>query len=140
MDSACKLRKKGSGFRNQVHEETSPYLLLGAQDQRLSECEVRSTSLRVHRNLFLQLSRDGILHGSGNTCHNLSKTILRDILEGRRRRGQQRKSCMDNIKEWTFLPRLELLTRASCRKKWKRISAESSFMPPPPRRPNLARD
>ena len=27
--------KKGSGFQNEVHEETSLYLLLGAQDQRL---------------------------------------------------------------------------------------------------------
>ena len=28
-------KKKDSGFRNQVHEETSPHLLLGAQDQKL---------------------------------------------------------------------------------------------------------
>ena len=28
---------------------------------------------------------------------------------------------MDNVKEWTFLPMLELLTMASCRKDWKRI-------------------
>ena len=28
--------KLDPGFRNQAHEETSPYLLLGAQDQRLS--------------------------------------------------------------------------------------------------------
>ena len=28
--------KKDPGFRNQVHEKTSPYLLLGVQDQRLS--------------------------------------------------------------------------------------------------------
>ena len=28
-------KKKDPGFRNQVHEEISPYLLLGAQDQRL---------------------------------------------------------------------------------------------------------
>ena len=39
---------------------------------------------------------------------------------------------MDNIKEWTFLPMPELLTRASCRKDRKRISAESSLMSPPP--------
>ena len=39
---------------------------------------------------------------------------------------------MDNIKERTSpLPMLELLTRASCRIDWKRISAESSVMPPP---------
>ena len=28
-------KKKDPGFRNQVHEKTSPHLLLGAQDQRL---------------------------------------------------------------------------------------------------------
>ena len=39
---------------------------------------------------------------------------------------------MDNIKEWTSLPMLELLTRASCGKDWKRIFAESSLLPPPP--------
>ena len=33
-----------------------------------------------------------------------------------RRRGQQGKCLMDNIKEWTSLPMTELLTRASCRK------------------------
>ena len=39
---------------------------------------------------------------------------------------------MDNIKEWSiFLPTPELLARASCRKDWKRISAESSVMSPP---------
>ena len=37
---------------------------------------------------------------------------------------------MDNIKEWTSLPIPELLTRVSCRKDWKRISAESSLMSP----------
>ena len=33
-----------------------------------------------------------------------------------------------NIKEWTSLPMLELLTRASCRKDWKGLSAGSSLM------------
>ena len=33
---------------------------------------------------------------------------------------------MDNVKEWTSLPMPELITRASCRKDWKRVSAESS--------------
>ena len=39
---------------------------------------------------------------------------------------------MDNIKECTCLPVPDLFTRASCRKDWKRISAESSLMSPPP--------
>ena len=42
----------------------------------------------------------------------------------------RRKSWMDNIKEWTSLPMPELLTRAYCRKDWKRISPESSIMSP----------
>ena len=37
-----------------------------------------------------------------------------------------------------FLSSSELLTRASCRKDWKKISAESSFMST--RRPNRSRD
>ena len=57
---------------------------------------------------------------------SLSKTILQGTLEGGRRRGRQRKCCMDNIKEWTSLPMPELPTRACCRKDWKRISVESS--------------
>ena len=71
-----------------------------------------------------------------------SKTILQGTLAGGRRRGQQRKCWMDNIKEWTLLPMPELLTRASCKqtkkKDWKRISAESSLMFP--RRSYQSRD
>ena len=39
---------------------------------------------------------------------------------------------MDNIKEWTSLSKPELSTWAFCRKGWKKISAESSLMPPSP--------
>ena len=73
------------------------------------------------------------------TRHNsLSKIIFQGTLEGRRRRGRHRKCWMDNIREWTSLPMPDLLTRASSRKDWKRISAESSIMSP--RRLNRSRD
>ena len=62
---------------------------------------------------------------------SLSKTILQGTWEGGRRRGRQRKCWMDNLKEWTYLPMPELLTKASCRRLWKRVSAESSIMSPP---------
>ena len=52
------------------------------------------------------------------------------LLEGGRRCGWKRKCYTDNTKEWTSLRIPELLTRTSCRKDWKRISAESSFMSP----------
>ena len=65
--------------------------------------------------------------GHATRHDSLSKTILQGNLEGGRRRGRQRKCWMDNINEWTYLPMPELLKRASCRKDWKRISAESSL-------------
>ena len=61
---------------------------------------------------------------------NLLKTILQGTLAGGRHCGRQRKCWMDNIREWPCLPMPELLTRASCRKDWKRVSAESFFMTP----------
>ena len=64
---------------------------------------------------------------------SLSKTILHGTFE-----GGQRKCWTDNIEEWTSLPMPEVLTRASCRKDWKRISAELSLMFP--RRSNRSRD
>ena len=48
---------------------------------------------------------------------SLSRTILKDTLEGGQHHGWQKKCWMDNIKEWTSLPMPELLTRASCRKR-----------------------
>ena len=43
-------------------------------------------------------------------------TILQGTSEGGRRRGRQRKSWTDSIKEWPSLPMPQLLTRASYRK------------------------
>ena len=48
---------------------------------------------------------------------SLSETILHGTLEGGRHSRRQRKCWMDNCKEWTSLPMLELLTMAFCRKK-----------------------
>ena len=60
--------------------------------------------------------------------YSLSKTIHQGTLEGGRRRRRQRRCWPDNIKDWTYLPMPELLTRASGRKGWKMVSVESSLM------------
>ena len=77
-------------------------------------------------------------HVTSHDSLSKSKTILQGTLEGGRRCGQQRKCWMANIKEWTSLPMPDLLTTASCRKDWNRISAELSLMSP--WRPNRSRD
>ena len=68
----------------------------------------------------------------------LTRKETETCMRSGRRRGRQRKCWLDNIKGWTYLPIPELLTRASCRKDWKRIFAESSLMSP--RRSNWSRD
>ena len=69
---------------------------------------------------------------------SLYKTILQGTLKGGQRRGRQRKCWMGNIKEWISLPMPDLPTRASCKKDWKRIPAESSLQSV--RRPNRSRN
>ena len=120
-------KKKDSGFRKPVHEETSPYPLLGAQDHRLGaeQDQLLSGSTGTSSG-NCQETETGMVQA----CHSLSTTILHCILEGGRRRGRQRKCWMDNIKEWTALPTPELLMRFSRRKVRKKISAESSLLSP----------
>ena len=72
-------------------------------------------------------------------CHDsLSKTILLGTLGGGWCHGRQRKCWLDNVKEWTSLPMLELLTMASHGEDWKRISAQLSSVSP--QQPSLSRD
>ena len=74
-------------------------------------------------------------------CHTPRQPLqnaLLDTLEVGRRRDQQRKCRMDNIKERTSLPMPELFTMASRGKVWKRICAKSFLMSA--RRPNRSRD
>ena len=60
------LWEKDPGFWDQVPEETSPHLLLGALDQWLG-AEQGQPPLD-HRNHFWQLSREGNLHGLIMSC------------------------------------------------------------------------
>ena len=126
-------RKKGPGFRNQVPEETSLHLLLGAQDQRLGPeqnqlpCGSTGTSSGNCRETDTCMVR---------ACHTpqqpLQKNHPSGHLGGWATPCRQKKCWMENIKEWTFLPMPELLTRAPCLKDWKRNSAASSLFPLPP--------
>ncbi|KAI8518874.1 hypothetical protein Bbelb_021310 [Branchiostoma belcheri] len=50
--------------------------------------------------------------------NNLTKIILQGTLEGKRRRGRQKKVWQDNIKDWTSLTVPQLLTAAQDRRTW----------------------
>jgi len=56
----------------------------------------------------------------------LSKIILQGTVEGGRKRGRQRKSWSDNVKEWTSLDMGHLLQQTTDRQAWRRVSVSSS--------------
>ena len=61
---------------------------------------------------------------------SLSKTILQGTLEGKRKRGRQRKCWMDNIKDWTQMNMAQLLKKANDRPGWRELSSAVSLMTP----------
>ena len=100
---------------------------------------VRSTITSLvgpHEPLLATVKRRKLTWFGHITRHDsLSKTILQGTLEGGRRRGRQRKSWSDNVKEWTDLTMSELVHEASDRCRWRTLSAASSVVSPrrPPR-------
>ena len=98
------------GCRNQVSEETSPYLLLGARNERQKPPP----------------------HGSGMS--HATTATPKPFLRAPWRAGE--KICwMDNVKEWTSLPMPELLTTPA-----EKTEGFCWILPRNPRRPNWSRD
>ena len=133
------LDKKDPGFRNEVHEEASPHLLLRAQDQRLGaeQDKLLCGSIETSAGNYQEIVTTCVVLAC-HTYDSLFKTILQGTLEGGRRFGRPRTRWMDNVKEWTSLPMPVRLTMVFCRKDRNRISAKSSLMCP--RRPSRPGD
>ena len=132
LDIACCLWLvwgKQSGFLDQVPEETSLYLLLGAQDQWPGEKQIS----------FIVGSQKPLTVWFGHVTYhnNLSNTKFQGTLEGRQQCEWQRKCWMNNIKEWTSLSIPELLTMASGQTKTKKEGKRSllSWLSCPPDNP-----
>ena len=62
------------------------------------------------------------------------KTILQGTVKGARRRGRQKKTLEDNIKEWTRMGFGDSLRAAEDREGWKGTVATSSAVPRQPPR------
>ena len=59
----------------------------------------------------------------------LAKTILQGTVQGRRRRGRQRKRWEDNIREWTGLEWIIILRKAENREEWIKLVVKSTVVP-----------
>ena len=71
--------------------------------------------------------------GHVSRSFGLAKTILQGTLKGKRKRGRQKKSWEDNIKEWTGKDFASSTRAAENRSRWKGSVANSSVVP---RRPS----
>ena len=91
MDPTCWLREKNPGFRDQVPEETSPCLLLGAQDLRPGAGKINLLVGPWELFLVTVKRRKLALFGHVTRQGSLSKTILQSYLEVGWRHGRQKK-------------------------------------------------
>ena len=72
------------------------------------------------------------LSGHVSKSSGLAKTILQGTVKGKRNRGRQKKSCEDNIKEWTGMDFASSTRAAEDRTRWKGVAAKSSVVPQRP--------
>ena len=128
MDSVCWLWKRIQVFKTKCMRKL---LRISYLEHKTNDWVRSKTSFLVgpQEPLLATIKRQKFAWFEHARRHNsLSKTILQGTLEGGRYCARQRKSWMDNIKEWTYMPAPELLTWVACRKDWKRTSAELSLV------------
>ncbi|PIK42080.1 endonuclease-reverse transcriptase [Apostichopus japonicus] len=73
-------------------------------------------------------------YGHVTRTDGLSKTILQGTVQGKRRRGRQRKRWVDNIKEWTGMNFATTQALAHDRQEWKRLMSSPLQRPYDPGR------
>ena len=66
--------------------------------------------------------------GHGSRSPGLAKTILQGTVQGKRRKGRQKKKWDNNIKEWTGMDFASSIRAAEDRTGWKGTVVKSSAM------------
>ena len=67
-------------------------------------------------------------YGHVTRSSGLAKTILRETVQGGRRRGRHRKRWEDNIKEWIGLECNTILRKAENREEWRKLVVKSTVV------------
>ena len=74
------------------------------------------------------------LFGHVSRSSGLANTILQGTVQGKRRKGRQKKRWEDIIKEWTGMEFASSTRTAEDRTRWKWIVVKSSVVPQRPRK------
>ena len=80
---------------------------------------------------FLTMAKKRKLRWSGHVSRYsaLAKTVLQGTVNGKRRKGSQKKRWEDNIKEWTWMDFASSTKAAEDKTSWKGVVAKSSMVP-----------
>ena len=97
--------------------------------------EVVRTRIKEHMPRYVDLlttvkRRKLKWYGHVTRSSGLSKTILQGTVQGRRKRGRQRKRWTDNIKEWTGMTYAETQALAHDRDRWGNLVRRSIMQRP----------
>ena len=126
----AELEKRIQAFENKCHRKLLKISYKEHKTNAYVKEEIRKR-MGHQEPLLSTIKRRKLIWFGHTTRHDtLAKTILQGTLEGKRKRGRQKKSWLDNIKEWTNQPVQHLLEATQDREGWKKISAASSLMSP----------
>ena len=126
----AELEKRIQAFENKCHRKL---LKISYKEHKTNEYVRNEMKKRVgsQEPLLSTIKRRKLMWFGHTARHDtLAKTILQGTLEGKRKRGRQKKSWLDNITEWTNQPLHQLLPATLDRERRRVISAASSFMFP----------
>eukprot|EP00914_Ancora_sagittata_P016494 GHVO01032804.1.p1 GENE.GHVO01032804.1~~GHVO01032804.1.p1 ORF type:complete len:141 (-),score=18.55 GHVO01032804.1:365-787(-) len=74
--------------------------------------------------------RKMIWFGHVNRHNTLSKTILQGTVEGKRKRGRQKKNWSSNIREWMDDDLVDLTRATEDRRRWRKLSLDAALKSP----------
>ena len=95
------------------------------------EVETRiGNAIGGNEDLLTSVKRHKLMwYGHVTRSSGLAKTILQRTVQGKRRRGRQRKRWEDNTKEWTGLEWNSIQRKAENREEWRKLVIKSTVVP-----------
>ena len=132
MDLYSRLEKMTQAFEMRCYRKL---LNISYKDHVSNEDVRRMTQEQIGKyDELLTLVKKRKLRWFGHVSRSsgLAKTILQDTVQGKRRKGRQKKMWEDNIKEWTEMDFSSSARAAEDRTRWKEIVVKSSVVPQRP--------
>ena len=116
MEMRCFRRLLGISYKDHITNE-----------------EVRNRvrqAIGPHEDLLTTVRRRKLKwYGHVSRSSGLAKTVLQGTVQGKRKRGRQRKRWEDNISEWTGMRLSETLRQSERREEWRELVTRSSVVP-----------